>query len=122
MFKNFQVACIGVSEPSGGSDVAAVKTTAKRDGDDWVINGQKMWITNSLQADWMCMLANTSEMTPGWHITFFLGGGGLSCFSLGKCHFPELCFYEYVVVVVVAVVDAYTKVHRKDLLVAQVNC
>ncbi len=55
------VACIGVSEPGGGSDVAACKTTARKDGDDYVINGTKMWITNSLQADWCCLLANTSE-------------------------------------------------------------
>lgn len=55
------VGCIGVSEPGAGSDVASVKTTAKKVGDDYVINGAKMWITNSLQADWMCVLANTSE-------------------------------------------------------------
>jgi len=55
------VGCIGVSEPGAGSDVAAIKTSAKKDGDDYVINGAKMWITNSLQADWMCVLANTSE-------------------------------------------------------------
>ena len=55
------VACIGVSEPGAGSDVASVKTTARKDGDDYVINGAKMWITNSLQADWMCLLANTSD-------------------------------------------------------------
>ena len=55
------VACIGVSEPGAGSDVASVKTTARKDGDDYIINGGKMWITNSLQADWMCLLANTSE-------------------------------------------------------------
>ena len=55
------VACIGVSEPGAGSDVASIKTTARKDGGDYVINGQKMWITNSLQADWMCLLANTSE-------------------------------------------------------------
>jgi citronellyl-CoA dehydrogenase len=55
------VACIGVSEPGAGSDVASIKTTAKKDGGDYVINGAKMWITNSLQADWMCLLANTSE-------------------------------------------------------------
>lgn len=55
------VGCIGVSEPGAGSDVASVKTTAKKDGGDYVINGAKMWITNSLQADWMCVLANTSE-------------------------------------------------------------
>ena len=55
------VACIGVSEPQAGSDVSAIKTTARKDGDDYIINGGKMWITNSLQADWMCLLANTSE-------------------------------------------------------------
>jgi citronellyl-CoA dehydrogenase len=55
------VACLGVSEASGGSDVAAIKTTAKTEGGDYVINGSKMWITNGLQADWCCLLANTSE-------------------------------------------------------------
>jgi citronellyl-CoA dehydrogenase len=55
------VACIGVSEPSAGSDVAAIRTTARKDGDDYIINGGKMWITNGTQADWMCMLANTGE-------------------------------------------------------------
>jgi citronellyl-CoA dehydrogenase len=57
------VACLGVSEPGGGSDVAAVKTSAKVDGGDYVINGSKMWITNGLQADWCCLLANTSEVS-----------------------------------------------------------
>jgi citronellyl-CoA dehydrogenase len=55
------VSCIGVSEPGAGSDVAAIKTKAVRDGGDYVINGSKMWITNGTQADWMCMLANTGE-------------------------------------------------------------
>jgi len=55
------VGCIGVSEPGAGSDVAGVKSVARKDGDDYVISGQKMWITNSLQADWMCMLVNTGE-------------------------------------------------------------
>ena len=55
------VGCIGVSEPGAGSDVSAIKTVARKDGDDYVISGQKMWITNSLQADWMCMLVNTSD-------------------------------------------------------------
>jgi citronellyl-CoA dehydrogenase len=53
------VACIGVSEPGAGSDVANIASRARRDGDDYLITGQKMWITNSLQADWMCMLVNT---------------------------------------------------------------
>jgi len=56
-----KVACIGVSEPSAGSDVANIKTTAKKDGDDYVINGGKMWITNSWQADFMVALCNTSD-------------------------------------------------------------
>lgn len=55
------VSCIGVSEPSAGSDVSAIKTTARSDGDDYVVNGGKMWITNGSQADWMCLLANTGE-------------------------------------------------------------
>lgn len=55
------VTCIGVSEPGAGSDVAAIKTTARKAGDDYIINGSKMWITNSLQADWMCLLANTGN-------------------------------------------------------------
>lgn len=55
------VGCIGVSEVGGGSDVAALKTSARHDGDDYVINGAKMWITNATQADWCCLLANTSE-------------------------------------------------------------
>ena len=59
-----QVACIGVSEPHAGSDVAAIKTTAVKDGGDYLINGSKMWITNSTQGDWICLLANTSEGHP----------------------------------------------------------
>ncbi len=61
------VACIGVSEPHAGSDVAAIRTHARRDGDDYVINGSKMWITNGTQADWMCMLANTGDASSGLH-------------------------------------------------------
>ena len=55
------VGCIGVSEPGAGSDVAGIKSVARKDGDDYVVSGQKMWITNSIQADWMCMLVNTSD-------------------------------------------------------------
>jgi citronellyl-CoA dehydrogenase len=55
------VACLGVSEPGGGSDVAAIKTHARKEGDDYVINGTKMWITNGIQADWCCLLANTGD-------------------------------------------------------------
>ena len=55
------VACVGVSEVGAGSDVAEIKTAARSDGDDYVIDGGKMWITNGAQADWICLLANTGE-------------------------------------------------------------
>lgn len=58
------VACLGVSEVGAGSDVASIKTTARKDGDDYVIDGGKMWTTNGTQADWMCLLANTSDGAP----------------------------------------------------------
>ncbi|CAG9167680.1 Acyl-CoA dehydrogenase [Cupriavidus laharis] len=55
------VCSIGVSEAGAGSDVASLKTRARRDGDNYVITGSKMWITNGTQADWICLLCNTSE-------------------------------------------------------------
>src|SRR5438067_10192594 len=55
------VACLGVSEVGAGSDVASIKTGARQDGADYVINGGKMWITNGTQADWICLLANTGD-------------------------------------------------------------
>jgi citronellyl-CoA dehydrogenase len=55
------VCSIGVSEPGAGSDVAGLKTSAVKDGDDYIINGTKMWITNGMQSDWICLLANTSN-------------------------------------------------------------
>ena len=58
------IGCIGVSEPDAGSDVAGIRTAARKDGDDYIINGTKMWITNGMQADWMCCLVNTSEGSP----------------------------------------------------------
>ena len=54
-----QVAAIAVTEPGAGSDVAGIKTRAVRDGDVWVINGSKIFITNSANADWLCLLAVT---------------------------------------------------------------
>ncbi|MBP8925529.1 MAG: acyl-CoA dehydrogenase family protein [Pseudomonadales bacterium] len=58
------VASIAVSEPGAGSDVAAITTRATRDGADYLINGSKMWITSSTQADFLCLLANTSDGKP----------------------------------------------------------
>jgi citronellyl-CoA dehydrogenase len=55
------VASIAVTEADAGSDVAGIRTRALRDGDEWVINGSKLYITNGTQADWLCLLARTSE-------------------------------------------------------------
>jgi citronellyl-CoA dehydrogenase len=56
-----QVAAVAVTEPDAGSDVAAISCRAVRDGDDWVINGSKLYITNGVQADWLCLLARTGD-------------------------------------------------------------
>ncbi|MGY8899305.1 MAG: acyl-CoA dehydrogenase family protein [Paraglaciecola sp.] len=98
------VACIGVSEPGAGSDVAGLKTTAKSDGDDYVINGSKMWITNVTQADWICLLANTSEGnvhtnkslivvpldTPGIEISKPLNKLGMRASDTGQVFFNDV--------------------------------
>ncbi len=55
------VSSIAVSEPGAGSDVASIRTTAAKQGSDYVINGTKMWITTSTQADFLCLLANTGQ-------------------------------------------------------------
>ncbi|MEO8611864.1 MAG: acyl-CoA dehydrogenase family protein [Chloroflexota bacterium] len=54
------VGCIAVTEPGAGSDVAGIITRAEPDGDEFIINGAKMYITNGTQADWVCLLARTS--------------------------------------------------------------
>lgn len=56
-----KIAALGVSEPGGGSDVAQIKTTARRDGDDYIINGQKLWITNGSRADFVTLAVRTGE-------------------------------------------------------------
>lgn len=58
------VGCLGVSEVGSGSDVASIRTTARKDGDDYVIDGGKMWTTSGTQADFCCVLANTSDGAP----------------------------------------------------------
>jgi citronellyl-CoA dehydrogenase len=57
------VAALAISEPGGGSDVAAIKTRARRDGDDLVISGQKLWITNGTRADFLVLAVRTGDDT-----------------------------------------------------------
>ena len=98
------LACVGVSEPGAGSDVSAIATTARKDGDDYIINGAKMWITNSLQADWMCLLANTSAgaahsnkslivvpmKTPGVTVAQKIRKIGMMSSDTGLIHFDDV--------------------------------
>ena len=60
------IGCFGLTESHGGSDPASMKTHAKRDGDDWIINGSKMWITNGSIADIAIVWAKTDEGIMGF--------------------------------------------------------
>jgi citronellyl-CoA dehydrogenase len=67
-----KVAALGVSEPAAGSDVAGIKTFAKKDGDDYIINGQKTFITNGTRADFVTLLVKTNPESGSHGCSFFL--------------------------------------------------
>jgi len=70
------VSAIGISEPGAGADPARMTTTAVEDGDDWVINGRKIWITKGAEADFTILMAVTDK-NPG-------GRNGISAFLVDK--------------------------------------
>ncbi len=67
-----KIAALGVSEPAAGSDVAGIKTVAKKDGGDYVLNGQKTFITNGTRADFITLLAKTNPEAGAHGCSFFL--------------------------------------------------
>jgi citronellyl-CoA dehydrogenase len=60
-----KIAALAISEPDAGSDVAAIRTSARRDGEDLVVNGSKMWITNGARADFLTLAVRTGEAGYG---------------------------------------------------------
>ena len=67
-----KIACLGITEPNAGSDVAAIQTTARREGDHWVINGRKIFITNGVRADFITLVARTGEKKGYKGVSLFL--------------------------------------------------
>ncbi len=66
MARGEAIGCFGLTEPQGGSDPSNMKTHAKRDGDDWILNGSKMWITNATIADAAIVWAMTDDGVKGF--------------------------------------------------------
>ncbi|XVQ88941.1 acyl-CoA dehydrogenase family protein [Microbispora siamensis] len=78
------ITAIGMTEPSGGSDLAALRTTAVRDGSDWIIEGSKTFITNGYQADLVVVAARTSPEKRAKGITLFAVEEGMPGFHRGR--------------------------------------
>jgi alkylation response protein AidB-like acyl-CoA dehydrogenase len=79
------VGAFGLTEPNAGSDNAAMESRAERDGDEWVINGQKRWITNSPKADVVSIFAKTGPEEDRYHnISAFLVPTDADGFEIGK--------------------------------------
>jgi alkylation response protein AidB-like acyl-CoA dehydrogenase len=70
--KGEKIACLGITEPDAGSDVAGIKTHAVRDGDEWVINGSKTFITNGHRADFIVLVTRTDKDAGYDGFTLFL--------------------------------------------------
>ncbi|MNX41216.1 Acyl-CoA dehydrogenase [compost metagenome] len=82
-----KIAALAITEPGGGSDVAAVRTTAKRDGDHYVLNGEKTFITSGMRADWITVAVRTGEGRGAGGLSMLLVPGdapGLSRTRLAK--------------------------------------
>jgi alkylation response protein AidB-like acyl-CoA dehydrogenase len=79
-----KIACLGISEPHAGSDVAAIQTTARRDGDGWVIDGRKMFITNGRRADFCLLVARTDKPAGYEGFSLFLVDADLPGYEVSR--------------------------------------
>ena len=79
-----KIASLGVSEPAAGSDVAGIRTVARKDGDDYVLSGQKTFITNGTRADFITLLAKTNPEQGAHGCSFFLVPTNTPGFSVSK--------------------------------------
>ncbi len=82
--KGDKIAALGVSEPNAGSDVAGIQTWAKKDGDDYIINGAKTYITNGTRADFVTLLVKTNPEAGAHGCSFFLVPTSTKSFSVSK--------------------------------------
>ncbi len=78
------IAAVAVTEPDAGSDVKGIRTTARREGDQWVLNGAKMFITNGVMGDVYCVAAKTGGDRPSRSVTMFLVPKGTPGFRVGR--------------------------------------
>src|SRR5208282_4824637 len=84
VLKGEKIIALGVSEPNAGSDVAGIQTWAKKDGDDYIINGAKTYITNGCRADFVTMLVKTKPEAGAHGCSFFLVPTKTKGFSVSK--------------------------------------
>ncbi|MBN4668427.1 acyl-CoA dehydrogenase family protein, partial [Pandoraea nosoerga] len=80
-----KIVAVGVTEPGAGSDVKGIRTTARREGDGYVLNGTKMFITNGVHADLYCIAAVSSpDARPSQRLSMFLAEKGTPGFRVGR--------------------------------------
>jgi alkylation response protein AidB-like acyl-CoA dehydrogenase len=102
--KGEKISCLGITEPGAGSDVAGIRTRAVRDGDDWVINGSKTFITNGARSDFIVLVTKTDpdagydgfslfvvdKRTPGFHVSKKLEKMGMHSSDTAELTFEDV--------------------------------